>query len=461
MATQAGAGPQSPRTNLCSSKSPLPTVRYRPVLTPARQSDRIQLVRLSQKEGRTPDGPSLVEAQRPPSWYRPVWTTKSPIAQRTRSSTQPVYRPPMASHAAPRAAPRPPGVGASRVPPRHAVDRFGMLGRVLGVPHVAQPRASKTMRWSPGTAHQPSSGVNVIFACVYNPETPGGPSVKRHPEVLDNLEIMLKSIVVFSPNTTINFHALVDRECHRFLTNLTRATGDWPESTLRGHPLHTVVLDNKTRLEELESIGTVAPTVHSLHGNFVYGLAAFAAYYAYALLPDLDFAVWVDLDVVFMQDIRFLWREFAHFNDQEVFGYTRQHRGRTELIFQRAPNVFDSYNAGVVLLNLAKWRQLVDAHPPAEMESSFKKYFNFDHGLELWCWQMVMNAYHYWYPQHVHVLPRNWNLFECCESRAQVRHYAESFIGAVHKARGHISVDFLRSAVWDAVQQGSLSPFTE
>ena len=343
--------------------------------------------------------------------------------------------------------------------PRHALERYHLLvPAVWDPPARGQPRASVNMTWRAGTPHRPSSTVDVVFTCVaVNRVAPHAPGVRLNRAALRDAEMMVRSIVLFSPRASLRFFAVADAACERHLRNLTQVHG-WPPDTIRGHPI-AYVRATRAALLRVAAPETGIPLERwDGNGTLLYGLAAFATHYAHALLPDVDFAVVVDLDVVFLQDIRLLWREFARFTPQEVFAHARQDLGRDERVFATPPNVWDSYNAGVQLVNFAKYRQLLSARPPRRMEQAFVDlaagFNNTPHWHRwdptLWCAQKVQIAYHYWYPQHVHVLPQGWNAFACCAADWQLQ--ARRYVGALHKPSPHVAplTDLVYQASWDA-----------
>ena len=296
-------------------------------------------------------------------------------------------------------------IGTSRVhphlEPRHALERYRLRALHWTPPAVGQPKVAVNMTWEAGTPSTPSAKVNVVFACVaVDPATRNGTRIHYSPKVLRHTEAMLKSIVVFSPNASLHFFALVDVACADRLRNMTREHAG-PPGTIRGHRLTQVPVTKASLLRVVRRDETIV--LEKLDARRLsYGIAAFAVARGYALLPDVDFAIVVDLNVVFVQDIRFLWREFRSFSPQEVFAHARQRPTPREGIFKTPPQIWDSYNAGVSLYNFARYRQLLAARPPRQVEQALAAYaadrnvtFVGVDGGRLWCLQIEQCAYHY------------------------------------------------------------------
>ena len=94
------------------------------------------------------------------------------------------------------------------------------------------------------------------------------------------------------------------------------------------------------------------------------GRAGGACLVAPWLLPHLRFAVQVDTDVVFGADIAHLWAQLCRFDGQQAAAQARV-PGRAPLAQH---NVSGSYNFGVTLLHLDRWRQLLDRVRAADLQ---------------------------------------------------------------------------------------------
>ena len=94
------------------------------------------------------------------------------------------------------------------------------------------------------------------------------------------------------------------------------------------------------------------------------GRAGGACLVAPWLLPHLRFAVQVDTDVVFGVDIAHLWAQLCRFDGQQAAAQARE-LGRAPLAQH---NVWSSYNFGVTLLHLDRWRQLLDRVRAADLQ---------------------------------------------------------------------------------------------
>ena len=77
------------------------------------------------------------------------------------------------------------------------------------------------------------------------------------------------------------------------------------------------------------------------------------------MLPNLDAGIFLDTDIVLMDNIKNLWNYFSKFNPVQVMGMAA-----TETIYSRVeyipyfgpPGV--GLNAGVMLMNLTRMRQM-------------------------------------------------------------------------------------------------------
>ena len=91
----------------------------------------------------------------------------------------------------------------------------------------------------------------------------------------------------------------------------------------------------------------------------MFRICATARLFIHNMLPDLDSGIFLDTDIVLMDNIKNLWNYFSKFTSSQVMGMAA-----TENIYNRVesfpyfgpPGV--GLNAGVILMNLTRMREM-------------------------------------------------------------------------------------------------------
>ena len=91
----------------------------------------------------------------------------------------------------------------------------------------------------------------------------------------------------------------------------------------------------------------------------MFRICATARLFIHEMFPDLDAGIFLDTDIVLMDNIRNLWNHFSQFNSAQVMGMAA-----TENIYSSIsyipyfgpPGV--GLNAGVILMNLTRMRRM-------------------------------------------------------------------------------------------------------
>ena len=285
------------------------------------------------------------------------------------------------------------------------------------------------LQWNQGTPEHPRAEdpITIVLTCSFS----NASNVSS--KIIDDMDLMVRSVIA-STMSAVHFHALVNDDCG---THMRRFFAD---KKLPAQVNLTVQVANAT----LALAGCRAINVR-------YGLHACFTEAVHALLPDLDFAVIVDLDVVFVSDVALLWHEFHEFLPTEVFAHSKQRAYQTrppyfQYMYSTLHTAWDTYNSGVVLVNLQKYRQLLAQVPPNQLEIKYRRHIksltamwttqqriNRDQA-SLFVYQKVLNAYHFWVPQVAHILAPQWNVFSGTTASILGELYQNhSWQGALHK----------------------------
>ena len=93
----------------------------------------------------------------------------------------------------------------------------------------------------------------------------------------------------------------------------------------------------------------------------MFRICATARLFIDKMLPDVDSGIFLDTDVVLMDNIKNLWNYFSKFNSAQIMGMaatetTLYNRKNSNLPHFGPPGV--GLNAGVILMNLTRMRRM-------------------------------------------------------------------------------------------------------
>ncbi|CAM4761085.1 unnamed protein product [Rotaria magnacalcarata] len=124
------------------------------------------------------------------------------------------------------------------------------------------------------------------------------------------------------------------------------------------------------------------------------------------ILTNIDSVIYIDTDILFLSNVRSLWRFFRKFNSTQLAALTPEHEDPSMGWYNRfARHPYYGpmgLNSGVMLMNLTRMRQV-------NMISKIMNIFDEFHLNITWGDQCLLNIYFNYYPEQVYEFSCNWN----------------------------------------------------
>ncbi|CAF0843767.1 unnamed protein product [Rotaria sordida] len=124
------------------------------------------------------------------------------------------------------------------------------------------------------------------------------------------------------------------------------------------------------------------------------------------ILTNIDSVIYIDTDILFLSNIRSLWRFFRKFNSTQLAALTSEHEDPSMGWYNRFARhpYYGSMglNSGVMLMNLTRMRQM-------NMISKIMTIFDEFHLNITWGDQCLLNIYFSYYPEQIYEFGCDWN----------------------------------------------------
>jgi len=125
-----------------------------------------------------------------------------------------------------------------------------------------------------------------------------------------------------------------------------------------------------------------------------------------SLLPTTDALIYLDTDVLVLDDLELLWNQFSLMNESQIFGMTAEHELPGDGWYNTKAK-FPYYgsrgvNAGIMLMNLTRMRGAHFEHRASDIFREYREILR-------WGDQDILNIYLHSHPEHVYLLPCEWN----------------------------------------------------
>jgi len=227
----------------------------------------------------------------------------------------------------------------------------------------------------------------VITAC----ERPGDNNLTDH---MVQLNTLLKTIYLLS-TTPVTVYFLHNQE--NIFKRAVLDVKEWGLETQHKIRLKSVPISYPQRLDSMiKEFKTCSP----------------ARLFIHEMLPDVDAAIFLDSDVILMDNIQNLWNYFRHFSSAQLVGMAATENIYNEvknLPYYGPPGV--GLNGGVMLLNLTRMRAMSGAGFTGSVRWVYSKYQSL-----LWrADQDILNIIFGTSPWYMYELPCTWNyvMWQC------------------------------------------------
>ncbi|CAL4164409.1 unnamed protein product, partial [Meganyctiphanes norvegica] len=164
-------------------------------------------------------------------------------------------------------------------------------------------------------------------------------------EQMKHITVLLKSAAMLT-RSHLRFHIITDTD--RVPDFINSLTSDWPE-------------EYRKRLSFNYHDATYPPGAEK-----GWRPCATLRLYFPDIFPELDAAIYLDTDMIFLRSPEDLWNEFSHFNDMQIAAMGPSNHWKTINQYKIPYYPPGGINSGLILMNMTRMRQIYLGIPGAD-----------------------------------------------------------------------------------------------
>lgn len=254
-------------------------------------------------------------------------------------------------------------------------------------------------------------------------------------EPMNEIVLMIKSVLIFNKMDNITFHLVVDVPCE---VHIRTAFGGGLSPRIM--PLRKLDCKTPSTCHFSRSIIRPGVSFHFSHFNadLIYkwaklepnlttehhsGIGGLTSTFDFKIFPNLTRVIAVDSDAIFLSDVKKLWILFQKWGPDTVFSMARN-----DLKGHGNGRIGD-FNYGIRLVNYSKRLEFDD-------KFRVEKILKLDPFVKrIYVAQIWYNSIISVYPEHFLLLPQKWNLQHCLSYNVNAKYWNEGIlfsVGAIH-----------------------------